>query len=133
MPDASVIPVPRQDPATTDQNIETLEQDRDGGGVRLVQTVAQPGITGVIGTHTNYSISANTVILAANEKRMKAFIRNMGTEIVYLSFDGGAAVTTTDMALYPSESFEVHPYTGAVNAIPASGTQDIRVLEFDLP
>jgi len=133
MADGAIVAVPRAT-QTGDQNVETIEQDRDAGGIRLVQSVALPCLTGSIGTHTAVTVGvASGTVLAANEKRMSAFIRNFGTVTIYLSFDGGAAVVASDMPLYVGESFEVRIYAGLITGISGTGGQDVRVVEFDLP
>ena len=99
MADASVVPVPRQDPTVTNQNIESLEQDRDGGGVRLVQTVAQPAITGAPGTILKDTVTTTEAeIVAANEKRVELTILNFSAETIFYNLDATAA-TVNDMPL----------------------------------
>ena len=136
MANGDITAVPRQNPAVTDQNVETIDQNRDAGGLRQVQTVAIPCLVNTQGpTHNQYSLSASTEILASNDKRLDAVIVNMGNQIVYLLFGSGTAATATHIPLYPSEKVHMKDFThaGAVTAIPASGTQDVRVVVFHLP
>jgi len=137
MANGTITAVPRQDPAVTNQNVESIEQDRDVGGVRLVQTVAIPCLVNAQApTHDQINLSTEQVILASNDKRLDAVIVNMGSEIVYLFFGPtGPAAIASHIPLYPTEKVHLKDFThaGVVRAIAASGTQDIRIVEFHLP
>ena len=71
---------------------------------------------------------ASTTVAAANPTRVSVLIQNLDTDPIYLE-PGGAATVAGSMQLKQDATFEEREYTGAINAIVASGTADVRVWE----
>ena len=109
-----------------------LSVDDNGGSLTIDGTVTTNQIKSSTGTHSNITVAAtSTVVLASNANRIGLAIKNNGTADIFLNF-GGTAVTTN----YPVSPGEEYldsgngVYTGAINGIVASGTENARVVEF---
>lgn len=114
----------------------------DGSGV--TQPVSGT-ITANDGTHTVTSASmnndgacpsgaANFTVLASNASRKKAYLAASpaNTDDVYVKF--GVTATSSDFRLAPGQPINEYGdfvYTGQIDAIPASGTQAVCVMEFN--
>jgi len=72
----------------------------------------------------------STSVLGQNSNRKQYLIQNTDTVDVFISF-GGAAVLTTGIKLEPNAIISDDIFTGEINAIVASGTAELRVVEFD--
>jgi len=144
MADGSLVSANRENPTPSGstQAIETIEQDRAGAGVKLLQTITAICVTGLTPAHNPKGVAgapvavtnASTAVADANEKRLVQFITNMGNQIVYLKFDGTSA-TTYGHPLYPSQTFVNTWFCNAINAITSAATPvcNVHVSEISLP
>lgn len=132
MADGTIVAVPRAN-QTADQSIESIEANRDGGGARLIQTVAMPCIPGSVVTIDSVPLSNTSgTICAANEKRVALWIYNNSQVTIYIST--GTTATTSDWPVPPGGFFQDALTTNAWVGIAASaGTHNVRCLEVDLP
>lgn len=73
--------------------------------------------------------SSNTLMLAANSSRKLFVVNNFGTETVYLNLSSNDA-DTDDFPLKPDTIYVETNWKGEVNSITASGTGDLRVMEY---
>ena len=75
-----------------------------------------------------------TLVIASNGQRRGVFIYNNGTAIVYLGLDTNV-LATTGIPLFPDPGFEwSRTFDGlrdSIYAIAASGTQDVRYMEWE--
>ena len=76
--------------------------------------------------------TSSSEILAANSNRKGGWVTNIGDVIVYIGL-GYTAVTNKPVRLLPGETLYLTTpsvkFTGAVNAITASGTGSLEVVE----
>jgi hypothetical protein len=104
-------------------------------------------VTANDGTHTNTSATmnndgacpsgaANFTVLSSNASRKKAYLAASAanTDDVFVKF--GVTATSSDFRLAPGQPINEVPvnsfvYTGQIDAIPASGTQAVCVMEFN--
>lgn len=79
------------------------------------------------------SVTASTTVLASNASRKgaKIYADPLNTAAVYVKL--GATATSSNFPLHPGDSIDLNfggaVYTGVVDAIAASGTQAVNVLE----
>lgn len=98
----------------------------DSDGRLLVSTSPTKSNTG---NHSNPSMSTTSAtVLASNGNRKLAIIQNPLSVSVFLSFDGGAAVTT-DFELEAGQTYIDDVYYGLITGILASGSGNLNVLE----
>ena len=89
----------------------------------------------------NYTISkksigaASTLVVAANPNRHVLILSNDSNEAIYIAL-GQTAIKNQGIALAPNTTFENRielkdetNYTGIVNAICASGTKNLAIIE----
>lgn len=73
------------------------------------------------------------ILIAANPNRKGLLVRNNGTQIVYLGYDS-SVTSSNGFPLSPQDTIETSNllagYRGVLYAISASGTQDIRYMEW---
>lgn len=80
-------------------------------------------------TTTPTITTSTSVVLASNANRIGALISNpTGGETVYINF--GAPATTAHHELAAGQSMDVGTYTGAINGISGTSSQDLAVTEF---
>lgn len=97
--------------------------------VILVDEAGNPvgGTATLVPTNAAVTVNATTTaVLAANDDRVAAIIKNTGSQTVYLAF--GENATTAKFPLGVGESLRV-TNTLAVNGIVASSTGTVFVLE----
>lgn len=90
-----------------------------------------PSLKAVGGATTQNALSASAeLVLAANQSRSFAEVKNADAAInVYIGFD--AAVTpSTGHLLKPGEAFSMEDYVGPVYAVAASGTPTVTTIEW---
>lgn len=127
--------VPRQDPSTTDDIIECIEQDRgDGQGTQLVQTsnpMCLADLTTVSGRAE--ATTSDSELIAERKLRVRLVIRNLSaSETLYMTIDGDPATTADGFPLYPGETFTEVTSCGAIRGITQTGTVDIAYIEYKL-
>jgi hypothetical protein len=77
------------------------------------------------------SVTASTAVLAAFAARKKATLIPRITNTATVHIKLGATATTSNVPVEPGQSFELDgTYTGQVDAIAASGTQSVCVVEW---
>lgn len=85
--------------------------------------------TGLATTQNALSTSAE-VVLAANQSRTFAEVKNADAAInVYIGVSAGVT-TSTGHLLAPGESFAIENYVGPIYAIAASGTPTVTTIEW---
>lgn len=88
-----------------------------------------PSSTGTF-TGSIWATTSSTQLLALNLGRRGFSLYNNGTEDVFINL--GSAATLSDYTLAPGVHFSddgIQVFTGAINAIVAAGSEDVRIIE----
>lgn len=90
-----------------------------------------PSLKAPSGATTQNALSTTAeVVLAANQSRTFAEIKNVDASInVYLGFSS-AVTTSNGHLLRPGEAFAIEDYVGPIYAIAASGTPTVTTIEW---
>jgi len=102
-----------------------LRTDQDG---RLL--VSATSLQGTSAQQPNVTVTTASInLLAANSSRRVFIIQNLGASAIYLGF-GITALTTHLQVPANGGVFIDDHFLGAINAIAASGSNDVRIAEF---
>ena len=102
-----------------------LRTDQDG---RLL--VSATSLQGTTAQQPKVTVTTATInLLPANNSRRVFIIQNLGTTAIYLGFGIDATVNLLQVPPNGGVFIDDH-FLGAVNAIAASGSNDVRIAEF---
>ncbi len=97
-----------------------------------LQTTGENSFWGVnTQASSSVGIYATTSILTLNATRQYAQLTNTGAGVIWLGF-GSSAVVGTGISIATGSSYTINPlnlYKGAINAIAATATSSLSILE----